>query len=93
MDNAQDGAISSSIWPIKHGIRNLINDVGLSLKDAFRIGSLNPAAAAGLDNELGSLRPGKRADLIVIDEDINLYTTMVGGRIVYESEDGKELLY
>ncbi len=93
MDNAQDGAISSSIWPIKHGIRNLINDVGLSLKDAFRIGSLNPATAAGLDNELGSLRPGKRADLIVIDEDINLYTTMVGGRIVYESEDGKELLY
>ncbi len=93
MDDLQDGAISSSVWPIKRGIWNMVNKVGLSLKDAFRLGSLNPAIAAGLDKELGSITPGKRADLIIIDENVNLYTTIVGGKIVYESEDGKELAY
>jgi N-acetylglucosamine-6-phosphate deacetylase len=89
----QEGAISSSVWPIKQGIYNLVTKVGLSLKDAFRLGSLNPAIAARLDDELGSLRPGKRADLIVIDDEINLYMTMVGGRIIHETDVIAELSY
>jgi len=89
----QEGAISSSVWPIKQGVYNLINKVGLSLKDAFRLGSLNPAIAARLDDELGSLRPGKRADLILIDEELNLYMTMVGGRIIHETDVIAELSY
>ena len=89
----QEGAISSSVWPIKKGIYNLVNNVGLSLKDAFRLGSLNPAIAARLDDELGSLSPGKRADLIVIDDEINLYMTMVGGRILHETDVIAELSY
>lgn len=89
----QEGAISSSVWPIKKGIHNLVNKVGLSIKDAFRLGALNPAIAAGLDNELGSLRPGKRADLLVIDEDINLFMTMVGGKILHETDEIAELSY
>jgi len=93
VDKDQQGAISSSVWPIKKGIQNMIGKVGLSLKDAFRLGSLNPAIAAGLDDELGSLSPGKRADLIVIDEDINLFMTMVGGRILYETDVISELSY
>ena len=67
--------------------------MGLSLKDAFRLGTLNPAIAARLDNELGSLSPGKRADLIVIDDEINLYMTMVGGRILHETDVIAELSY
>lgn len=89
----QEGAISSSVWPIKKGIYNLVNKVGLSIKDAIRLGSLNPAIAAGLDDELGSLLPGKRADLIVIDDEINLFMTMVGGRIIHETDTIAELSY
>jgi len=86
-DESQDGAISSSVWPIKRGVRNLVYDLGLPLKDAVRLASLNPAVAVGLDKKIGSLDPGKRADLIIIDEDINLYLTMVAGKVVYESDN------
>ena len=93
MGEEVDGAISSSCWPLKKGVQNMINEVGVSLKDAFRMGSLNPAVAANLAHELGSLVRGKRADLIVIDDEINLFMTMVGGEIVHETDVVAELVY
>ena len=85
-DAQLDGTISSSIWPVQHGVQNLVRDVRLPLKDAVRLASLNPAVAVGLDKRIGSLEPGKRADLIIIDADVNLYLTMVGGKVMYEKE-------
>ena len=38
LDEDQEGSISSSVWPIKKGIQNMVFKVGLSLKDAFRLG-------------------------------------------------------
>ena len=82
-----DGTISSSVWPIRYGVRNIARDVGLPLKDAVRLATLNPAVAAGLDGEIGSLEPGKRADLIVIDENVDIYLAMVAGQVLYEAEN------
>ncbi len=89
----QEGTISSAVYPIKKGIQNMVSKVGLSLKDAFRLGALNPARAAGLEGELGSLEAGKRADLVVIDEDVNLFMTMVGGVVQHETDVIAELSY
>jgi len=49
--------------------------------------SLNPARALGLDGHKGSLEVGKDADLILIDEEVNVHLTMVQGRIVYAKEE------
>ena len=35
--------------------------------EALRTGTINPARALGLDKDLGSLEPGKLADLVVLD--------------------------
>jgi N-acetylglucosamine-6-phosphate deacetylase len=86
-DGQTDGTISSSVWPIKHGVRNLVNDVGLPLKDAVRLASLNPAVAAGLADRIGSLEPDKRADLLVMDEQVNINLVMVAGQVMYRAED------
>ncbi len=84
-DSNVDGTISSSVWPIRHGVRNMVYDVGLRLQDAVRLASLNPAVAVGIDDRVGSLEPGKRADLVIIDEQVNVYLVMVGGKVLYES--------
>ena len=88
-DDSQDGAISSSVWPIIRGVYNMIYEVGLPLRDAIRLASLNAARAARIDDRIGSLEPDKRADLIVIDDEINLYAAIVAGEVAFMSEQGR----
>ncbi|MCP4895871.1 MAG: amidohydrolase family protein [bacterium] len=80
-----DGTISSSVWPVRNGVYNLVRDVGLSLKDAVRLATINPAVAVGLDARIGSLEPDKRADLVVIDEEVNIHLAMVAGEVMYRA--------
>jgi N-acetylglucosamine-6-phosphate deacetylase len=88
VDPEVDGSISSSVWPVRHGVWNLVEKVGLPLKDAVRLASLNPAAAVGLEGRLGSIERGKRADIVVIDERVTLYAAMVAGRLLFTDEAG-----
>jgi len=66
----------------------------LTAEEAVRAYTLGAAYAAGLEDRLGSLAPGKLADLVVLDRDIftcaplaiaetQVVATMVGGRFVY----------
>jgi N-acetylglucosamine-6-phosphate deacetylase len=87
-DPDRDGTISSSVWPVIHGVWNLVHLVGTPLKDAIRLASINPAVAVGIDGRVGSITPGKRADFVVIDEDVRLFATIVAGRDWFRDESG-----
>jgi len=71
---------------------------GMSNHEALRCATLNPAINLGLDNWIGSLKPGKLADLIVMDknplDDIknteSVHYTMVNGRL-YDCETMNEI--
>ena len=43
--------------------------------------SSNPAKAVGLDQELGSIEPGKRADLVFVNDRFHVQQVMLGGEI------------
>ena len=64
---------------------NVVRSVGCSLAEAVQMASLNPAAVIGVDDRKGSLKPGKDADLLVIDQEVEVYVTMVKGREVYRA--------
>jgi N-acetylglucosamine-6-phosphate deacetylase len=64
-------------------VANLIKHVGLSLEEAVRTASLNPARTIGMADRLGSIETGKDASLTVFDDSINVQLTMVKGHIVY----------
>jgi N-acetylglucosamine-6-phosphate deacetylase len=81
------GSIAGSAMTFNQDVRNMVQHVGLSLPWAVQMASLNPARAVGLDAHKGSLAVGKDADLILIDDEINVYLTMVRGRIVYTLEE------
>ena len=55
----------------------------LSLAEAVRMASLNPARALRLDGRKGSIAPGMDADLVVLTPDLDVRETWVGGRAVY----------
>lgn len=60
-------------------VQNLVRDVGLSLPQAVRQASLVPAKILGVDQRKGSIAVGKDADLILLDQKLNVTETFVCG--------------
>lgn len=79
----EDGTLAGSAALLNHCVRNVHEVVGVPLDQAVKMASLNPARAMGFSNRLGSLAKGKDASLVVIDDQVNVYLTMVEGNIVY----------
>lgn len=77
----ESGSLAGSTLTMDAAFRNAVA-CGLSVGDASRAASLNPARVLGLDAEIGSIATGKRADLVVLDEDLAVVAVIVGGRVV-----------
>ncbi len=66
-------------------VRNMVNMGGVPLLEAVRMISHNPARIMGVADRKGSLVAGKDADVVIFDQDVNIKTTIVNGKIVYEA--------
>lgn len=78
----EDGTIAGSVLKLNEAVRNLRDYTELSLPEVFACASLNPAKAVGEADKIGSLEVGKCADIIICDEDINVFTTIIDGEVV-----------
>jgi N-acetylglucosamine-6-phosphate deacetylase len=77
-------AFAGSVATTNQLVRNMIFLAGVPLCDAVTMMTSTPASIMSVDDHKGSLLPGKDADIIIFDEQIDIHLTMVGGRIVYE---------
>ncbi|OZA62364.1 MAG: N-acetylglucosamine-6-phosphate deacetylase [Sphingobacteriales bacterium 39-40-5] len=68
-------------------VRNMVNMAEVPLLEAVKMASLTPANILGLGASKGSLICGKDADIVIFDSNINVSTTIVQGRIVYNKLD------
>lgn len=75
-------SLASSIRGMDFMVRHLHQAVGVDLATTVRMASLTPARIAGLDQEIGSLEEGKRADAVVLDNDLNVRRVMVAGEML-----------
>lgn len=71
--------LASSVRGMDFMIRQMVTAAGVALHTAVRMASLTPAKILGLDRELGSLEPGKLADLVLLDDDLRVRRVWVGG--------------
>jgi len=86
--------LCSDYYPaaILHAVFQVAAELG-DLPAAVNMATLNPARAAGLEGELGSLEAGKAADLVVVQDCGGLpavVAVVVGGRPVYRVEYGRQ---
>ena len=81
-----DGRICGSGKWVLHNIGQLVKYVGVPEEEAVKMASSNPAAYLGIDHITGSIRPGKKADLAVVDASFTCRRTYVGGELVFDRE-------
>ena len=58
-----------------------------SLPEVIRMASLTPAERAGVADEVGSLAPGKRADVLVLNQRLRVKRVFLGGEAVSLATD------
>lgn len=61
-------------------VRNSVEHVGISLSEALRMASLEPAKVLGIDNKVGLLKENYLANLVVFDEDWTVNKVMFEGK-------------
>ena len=66
-----DGTIAGSVTNVYDGMRTAVS-FGIPLGEAVAAATMNPAKSIGIYGEAGSLTPGKRADVVLADKDLNL---------------------
>ena len=79
----EDGTIAGSVLTLDRALDNLLRYTGLALPEAVRTVSLDPARVIGQDKDTGSIAVGKRADITVAGEGIDVCLTVTGGKTTF----------
>jgi len=74
-----EGKLAGSTLTLDRALRNIVN-LGVPLADALRMLTLNPATLLGVEFKKGSLRPGADADILLLDESLNVTQTWTRGQ-------------
>lgn len=78
----EGGSLAGSTLTMMEAFRFAVAEVGLTVPEASRAASGNPARQIGLSDRTGTLAVGKRADLLLIDPELELRQVWVQGRAV-----------
>jgi N-acetylglucosamine-6-phosphate deacetylase len=78
-----DGRLAGSTICISKGIRNLVQEVGIPLDKALRLGISNAAKSIRKDHELGRVAVGACADFVLLGDDLQVKSTYIRGNCVY----------
>jgi N-acetylglucosamine-6-phosphate deacetylase len=74
-----NGVLAGSALDMAAAVRNTIRLAGVPIDEALRMASTYPAEFLGIDHEVGSLEPGRRADLVALDEALTVVATWIAG--------------
>lgn len=71
--------IAGSVITMREALKNIIG-LGVPMHEAVRMATLVPARVAGIESDYGSIEEGKRADLIVFEDDLTVRFAAVQGK-------------
>jgi N-acetylglucosamine-6-phosphate deacetylase len=80
----KDDTLAGSGLTMDQAVRNAITMLGVDLHEAVTMASLNPARVINADDRKGKIKAGYDADLVIMDTELNIIQTWVGGEIRYQ---------
>jgi N-acetylglucosamine-6-phosphate deacetylase len=75
----EDGTLAGSNLDMATAVRNTVNLLDQPVEEALRMASLYPATFLGLEHDRGRIAAGYRADLVLLDDTLNVQRTWIGG--------------
>ena len=79
-----NGTLAGSVLRMNHAVRNVHKLAGVELGHVIEMASLNPAKNLGVEKERGSIKVGKYADLVVLDEHFEVVMTISEGNVIFQ---------
>ena len=76
-------AFAGSVATADRLVRTMVTQASIPLLDAVKMTTATPARIMGIDKNKGALTVGKDADIVIFDENIQVSTTIINGRVVY----------
>jgi len=76
------GNLGGSLLSLDMACRNLMTHTNCGIAQAFLLAARNPARAMGMDDEIGTVQVGKRADLVLVDHKFQVQTVILAGKIL-----------
>ncbi len=82
-----DGTLAGSVLTLDKAVRNVVRQGLLPVEEALHRASAVPAHVVGVHDRKGSIEAGKDADLVCLNEDLQVEWTITRGTIAYERKD------
>ena len=82
------GNIAGSVTTLMKCMKRAVKEMEIPLESAVKCATMNPAKAIGIFDQYGSLVPGKQADIVVLDKNLDIQYILKAGEIVYEHVKG-----
>ncbi len=75
----EDGTIAGSVTNLMDCVRTAVHDMGIPFASAVKCAAVNPAKAVGIYDAYGSLTPGKFANIVILDKNLDIKTVLHHG--------------
>lgn len=79
----KNGVIAGSVLTMDRGVYNFKENTGISMVEAVKMVTVNPAKELGVYDKLGSIEIGKNADFTIFNHKIEIKATLVNGKVAY----------
>lgn len=74
-----DGTIAGSATNLMGCVRTAVKEMGIPLESAVKCAAVNPAKAIGVYDKYGSLTPGKAANIVLLDKELDIKAVYING--------------
>ncbi|MCM3570903.1 N-acetylglucosamine-6-phosphate deacetylase [Neobacillus mesonae] len=82
-----DDTLAGSILKLGDAVKNVLTYTGCTLEEVIEMTSANAAKQLNVYDRKGSLKAGKDADIVLLDDDFNVQMTFCRGTLVFNKEE------
>jgi len=82
-----DGTLAGSILKLNDAAKNMMAYTGCTLQDIIQMAAVNPAKQINVYDRKGSIAKGKDADLVVLNDRLDVVMTFCRGKLTYSQQE------